>query len=545
MNNPFDYSPDEECNRAFRDLSARLEILNESNNPDDISFIAELRAGKMLGVLIAEDDAGARHTLFAFSGQIGNGEFHRAGFVGPVFDYLLPDGYFKREEHEISLLNDEISRFETEVVAVREKEFRELEISLLSEAEQLRKKYRESKRIRDDIRASGEASESQLSEMIRQSQFEKAELNRLKKRIRTHLAPYEKTLNDALRCLKEMKDCRRARSEALQNWLFDNFKVCNALGMSKSLNEIFADTFPGIPPSGAGECCAPKLLHEAYLQHLTPLKIAEYWYGRPKGGEVRQHGVHYPACRGKCRPVLGWMLQGLDVNPPLDSEDDSAFPKEPEILYSDHRFCVISKPSGMLSVPGKGKAVSAEQWVAAQPGIGNFVKAAHRLDRDTSGLLIIALSPESHKTLQSLFATGMVKKKYTSILEGDYMEKGLRKKGEIKLPLAPDLLDRPRQVVDYAKGKEAVTEYEFTGTANGVSMIDFYPLTGRTHQLRVHAASPHGLDMPVAGDPLYGSKRSCRFHRLMLHARRIEFRYPPEGETFCFEAPVPKEFLLS
>lgn len=544
MNNPFDYTPDEECDQAFRELVVQLDALKECDNPDDISFITELETGKMLGVMIAEDAEGTRHTLFAFSGQIGNGGFYHHGFVGPVFDYLQPDGYFKSEEMEISLLNDEISRFETEVVASRQQEYRDLEGELLSEAEQMRSKYRESKRIRDNLRASGNASVSQLAEMVRHSQFEKAELNRLKKRIRAKLAPYEEALNDTISHLNEMKRCRKLRSEALQKWLFDNFKVCNAYGKSKSLNVIFAATFPGIPPSGAGECCAPKLLHEAYLRHLTPLKIAEYWYGKAKGGEVRTHGTHYPACRGKCRPVLGWMLQGLDVNPPLDSEESISIDKEPELLYSDHRFCVINKPSGMLSVPGKGKAVSAEQWLSEKLGNDCYVRAAHRLDRDTSGILIIALSPETYKSLQTLFATGEVRKKYIALLEGDYRHKGVKPKGTIQLPLSPDWMDRPRQIVDFSTGKEAITDYEFTEITEKGSVVSFYPHTGRTHQLRVHAASPHGLDMPIAGDPLYGSKHTHSVYRLMLHAQRIEFSFPGEVRKFCFEAPVPKEFQL-
>lgn len=539
MNNPFDYIPDDACDEAFRGLTARLEELRKSANPGDIRFIRELDAGKMLGVLIASDDTGVRHTLHAFSGQLGAGGFHHPGFVGPVFDYLQPDGYFKTKEAEISLQNAEVSRYEAGPLASVRADYESARQKADIEIAEYREQCRRSKAERDARRAAGLADDAENAGMIRQSQFEKAELNRLKRRLTADLEPLAARLKDAESRLAAMKEKRRSDSEALQKWLFSNFTLLNARGEIRSLAEIFEETTMMIPPSGAGECCAPKLLQAAYLRGWHPESMAEYWYGRPKDGEVRIHGEHYPACRGKCLPVLGWMLQGLSVTPPLDSDAQPNTSLNPEIIYENDWFCVVDKPSGMLSVPGKGAAVSVQEWLEERYGSDRPVRMAHRLDRDTSGLMIAAFGGESYKVMQSLFATRKVQKTYLADLEGDYEAKGVPRTGCIELPISPDWLDRPRQRVDFENGKEAVTDYEFVCVSEGRSRVMFYPRTGRTHQLRIHAASESGLGMPIAGDPLYGKNGRDGRERLRLHARKLEFTFPADGERYCFESPDP------
>ena len=373
--------------------------------------------------------------------------------------------------------------------------------------------------------------------MTRQSQHEKAELHRLKKRVAVELQPLAAALKEAEARLGEMKEKRRSDSEALQKWLFTNFRLLNARGESRSLSEIFAETPLMIPPSGAGECCAPKLLQAAYLHGWHPESIAEYWYGKGKDGEVRIHGEHYPACRGKCGPVLGWMLQGLSVEPPLDGDRMGAPHEEPEIIYENEWFCIVDKPGGMLSVPGKGRAISVQQWLEERYGADRKVKVAHRLDQDTSGLLIATFGDTAYKVMQSCFATRQVRKTYVALLEGDYESLGIARTGHIDLPLSPDWLDRPRQRVDPEEGKETLTDYEFTGVADGHSRIIFHPLTGRTHQLRVHAASAMGLGMPIAGDRLYGLNKGNGHERLHLHARTLEFTFPIDGRHYRFDSP--------
>lgn len=539
MNNPFDYTPDAGCDKAFQDLNVRLEALKKSDSPDDVNFCRELESGKMLGVLIATDKCGVSHTLYAFSGQLGGFGFYYNGFVGPVFDYLNPDGYFKTKEAEISRQNAEIALFEDRVLSVIRKDYECAKAKMEAEVLEYKKKCQLSKLERDAKRESGAADGNELAAMIRQSQFEKAELRRLKNRIAVNLEPFVANLKRAESKMASLKEQRRQNSESLQKWLFSNFKLLNAKGERRSLSEIFAETSMKIPPSGAGECCAPKLLQAAYLQGWRPVAIAEYWYGKSKCGEVRIHGRHYPACRGKCLPVLGWMLQGLDIEPPLNSDYSSVVVSEPEIIYENQWFCVVNKPSGILSVPGKGAAISVQQWLEGKYGADRDVRMAHRLDQDTSGLLVATFGQLPFKKMQSLFAMRRVKKTYVAELDGDYKAHNIPRCGRIVLSLSPDWLDRPRQRVDPDGGKVAVTDYEFTGIEGCRSRIMFKPVTGRTHQLRVHAASEMGLGLPIAGDRLYGKNTANISGRLLLHAWKIEFVFPMDGRHYSFEAPVP------
>lgn len=539
MNNPFDYIPTAECDEAFRKLVIRLKALKSSENPDNINFCRSIEEGCMLGVLIATDSADERHTLFAFSGQLGDAGFHYPGFVGPVFDYLQPDGYFKTKEKEISCQNRKIAVFEQVELSKATVEYEAVKKRLDEEVDAYREKCRLSKLERAAKRASGGVNDDEKAAMIRRSQFEKAELHRLKKRVAAQLEPLATDLRNAQSHLASMKEKRRSDSEALQKWLFTNFTLLNALGERKTLSEIFADTPIKVPPSGAGECCAPKLLQAAYIRGLVPVAMAEYWYGKAKEGTVRIHGNHYPACRGRCLPILRWMLRGLTVDSPIDMDGGMVITPEPEIIYENQSFCVVNKPSGMLSVPGKGEAVSLQQWLEEKYGPERSVKMAHRLDQDTSGLIIATFGQLPFKVMQSLFAMRRVKKTYMAQLEGNFESCGIIRKGRIELPLSPDWLDRPRQRVDLREGKEAVTDYEFIDVTEDRSRVIFHPLTGRTHQLRVHAASASGLGMPIVGDRLYGKNSGIETTRLHLHSQKIEFTFPIDWRHYCFESPTP------
>lgn len=272
---------------------------------------------------------------------------------------------------------------------------------------------------------------------------------------------------------------------------------------------------------------APKLLQYAFEHRLTPLAIAEFWWGASPKGEIRRHGHYYPACRGKCGPILAHMLQGLDVEP----EPDRACPQAaPELLYEDRWIAAVFKPAGMLSVPGKSEAPSVLDWARERYPAATGPLVVHRLDMDTSGVLLLALTKEAHQNLQAQFKHRTVRKRYVALLEGRIT----LPKGRIELPLRPDLHDRPRQAVDPLHGKPAITEYEVLEFRNGRTRIAFYPLTGRTHQLRVHAAHPAGLDAPILGDRLYGTTAD----RLFLHAERIEFRHPATGDRIAIEKPA-------
>lgn len=315
-------------------------------------------------------------------------------------------------------------------------------------------------------------------------------------------------------------------SQNLQDWLFHQYQLMNARGEVKDLVDIWQSyydkpklrkKFP-MPPGGTGDCCAPKLLQYAYQHGLKPVCMAEFWWGQSTKTELRQHLNYYPACRGKCKPILTWMLQGLEVDP--DPELLGFQKMDIPIVYEDDWLLVVDKPSGLLSVPGRIEQYSVETVMQERYPDS---KVAHRLDMGTSGLLIVAKTPEVYRALQEQFIKHQVKKKYIARLEGRCkMDDGGGKmddgRGRIELPLRPDPMNRPRQVVDMEHGKRAVTDYEFISP----NMVALYPQTGRTHQLRIHCAHPDGLGRPIVGDELYGTKGE----RLMLHAAEIWFRHP-------------------
>ena len=334
-------------------------------------------------------------------------------------------------------------------------------------------------------------------------------------------------------------------SQDLQLWLFHQYRFLNARGETKDLVEVWQDyhssprirqKFP-LPPGGTGDCCAPKLLQYAYQHHLKPVCMAEFWWGESPKSEIRHHGQFYPACRGKCKPVLTWMMQGLDVDP---NPEEAGYPHlTPEIVYEDEVMAVLNKPSGMLSVPGKTDDYSVATWAQER---WSEAMIAHRLDMGTSGLIVIAKTEEAYHHLQEQFASRSVKKKYIAIVEGI----PAKEHDVIDLPLSSDPMNRPLQVVDHEHGKRAITEYRvlakqgdgsFVRQKNRppVSLLALWPHTGRTHQLRMHCAHPEGLGCPILGDELYGRKAD----RLYLQAQAIALIHPTTGKRMHFELPYP------
>ena len=326
-------------------------------------------------------------------------------------------------------------------------------------------------------------------------------------------------------------------SQELQTWLFHQYQLLNARGEVKDLVDVWQEYYNRpkllrkypLPPGGTGDCCAPKLLQYAYQQGLKPLCMAEFWWGETTKTELRHHLNYYPACRGKCKPVLTWMLQGLDVDP--DPELLSFERQELSVVYEDEWLLVVNKPSGLLSAPGRVEEYSVET-IMQQRYPGSMI--VHRLDMATSGLLIVAKTLEVYRNLQEQFVKHQVKKKYLAVLEPlDHLEslenlEILDKRGTISLPLRPDPMNRPRQLVDPEHGKRAVTDYEFLSDR----LVSLWPQTGRTHQLRIHCAHPDGLGRPIVGDELYGTREKGQ--RLMLHAAEIWFRHPVTNEEMHF-----------
>jgi len=515
LNNPFDYEPHPLCLIAADEVRAYI-----ASKPQ---WTEELSAGKMLGVLVCEQADGTLGYLAAYSGQLGGRE-DWPWFVPAVFDYLQPEGHFKQEERRISAMNHRISALEADcnyrqLLSDVQRTMREG-----AEAVETYKRFiQQQKAERDARRQSTTLTAAEEAELIGHSQFQKAELRRIKKRWNDALAAVQERLHPVSQTIEALRRERHERSDQLQRWLFDQSCVSNAQGQYRSLSSIFLNTPQGVPPSGAGECCAPKLLNYAFTHQLRPLAIAEFWYGQSPRMEVRHHGQYYPACQGKCKPILEWMLGSLpssSFHPHLFS-----FPTVAEVGEA----IVISKPTGLLSVCGKDGQPSVESILTERYGRAWMV---HRLDQDTSGLMVVALTREAYHHLQRQFLERTVEKHYTAVLDGIYHG---RPQGTISLPLRPDPDDRPRQVVDPVYGKPAMTDYRVLSTNGGRTIVSLTPHTGRTHQLRMHCAHADGLALPIVGDRLYGRVAD----RLYLHADRLSFNHPVTGERLSFYDPAP------
>lgn len=501
---PFHYSPHPLCRLAAEEVQRYIAQRTE--------WHAELNDGKMFGVLVVEAD-GEIGFLAAFSGNLAGSNSHDY-FVPAVYDMMHPDDVFKRGERDISDINHRIQSLErSSEYQVAKHDFEQA----MSESEAMLKAIKlrlaEGRALRSRQRAEGVCDEAAL---ILASQRENAEAQREKRAIKEHVERAKTHLAGLQAEIDRLKQERQERSAKLQMWLFSQFRMLNAVGEVRDLCDLFAPTAQQIPPAGAGECAAPKLLQYAYKCGMRPIAMAEFWWGASPKGEVRKHGSFYPACNGKCKPILEHMLVGLDVEPnPLVA----IIPDEPNILWEDSDIVAIDKPCGMLSVRGKSGVRSAEEWAQERYPEAMIV---HRLDQSTSGILVIAKNKRAHEALQKQFIKCTVKKSYVALLEGIV----LCKRGEIRLPLKLDYENRPRQMVAQ-DGRPAHTIFEVEGYVAGRTRIRFYPITGRTHQLRVHSAHPDGLNTPIVGDDIYGTGAE----RLMLHAETIEFEHPTTGEV--------------
>lgn len=437
----------------------------------------------------------------------------------PVYDVQEPDGFFRIEEEQISGINRRIEELQADVRYKDCKQRLADETILAGQVlDDIRGRMKAAKVERDRLRSTVTRVDSE--QLIRESQFQKAELKRQKQYWKDHLASLQAEVEVFETEIERLKAERKTRSAALQQWLFKQFRMLNARGEERDLCNLFKDTVQKTPPAGAGECAAPKLLQYAYRNGWQPLAMAEFWWGDSPKNEIRRHGYYYPACKGKCGPILKHMLQGLHVEKnPL--ETDMHWGTELEIMYEDEWLSVVNKPAGMLSVPGKSDIDSVYGRVRRMYPEATGPMVVHRLDMATSGLMLVAKTKEVHQNLQAQFKNRTVCKRYVAWLDG-IVEK---KEGHIELPLRPDPEDRPRQVVDAVHGKPAVTDYAVLHYDSGRTFISFIPKTGRTHQLRVHSAHPLGLNAPIVGDELYGK----RADRLYLHAEYLGFIHPVSG----------------
>jgi tRNA pseudouridine32 synthase/23S rRNA pseudouridine746 synthase len=525
---PFFYEPHPLSIIAAQELQKHLESQTEWQHNFGLDPSKDgLVISKMFGVLVVKDKSGKLGYLAAFSGKLAEKNHHR-GFVPPIYDMLEVNSFYKKEEKVLNECTKAIDLLEQDKeFLVAQKTLEETKVNKVKELAEQKEKMRLAKKERKIKREAGQknlSTEEFLSLKKRLSQ-ESIKLNYYYKDLQKYcdekIRKAETDVNKYLSKIALLKKERKNKSSILQARLFDQYQFLNADGTTESLVNIFKETPAKKPPAGAGECAAPKLLQYAYLHNLKPIAIAEFWWGQSPSSQIRKHRQFYPACRSKCEPILGHMLKGLAVeeNPMLTNP---ALGKEISIVYEDEDIAVVNKPAEFLSVPGKNIKDSVYARVKALYPEATGPLIVHRLDQSTSGLMIIAKNKDVHKDLQKQFQNRTIKKKYVAVIEGIPKEK----KGTIELPLRVDLDNRPHQLVCYDHGKSAKTQWKLVEILSDRSKVNLYPITGRTHQLRVHAAHPDGLNMPIVGDDLYGT----RSDRLLLHAARIEFIHPTSKE---------------
>lgn len=522
---PFYYEPHPLTELAAKDLQDYLENEFNGNHNFGLDESREgLIIGKMFGVLVIQDKEGKLGYLSAFSGKLAGSNEHEK-FVPPVFDMLKESSFFLQQEEILNEMNRKIEILE------KNPEFLRLKLDLEKYAQEsteeisaFKNGMKENKANRKKIREAMDSSVSE-AELIKESNLDQFKFRMLKESWKQVLDEFQLKITSFESQIEKLKKERRAKSSALQNQLFEQYSFLNQSGKTKSLGAIFAETVFEKPPAGAGECATPKLLQYAFLHNLKPLAFAEFWWGASPKSEIRKHGNFYPACSGKCRPILRHMLEGMEIdeNPLLKN---LAKDKQIEIIYEDDAFLIVNKPAELLSVPGI--EIQDSVYTRLQEILNPIEPLIiHRLDMSTSGILVVAKTKQAHKNIQHQFLKRTVVKRYTALLDGTLENE----EGEIQLPLRGDITDRPRQMVCFENGKKAITQWKKIETKNGKTKVHFWPLTGRTHQLRMHSAHELGLNASIVGDDLYGNPAE----RLYLHAAYLEFKHPTTHEIVKFE----------
>jgi tRNA pseudouridine32 synthase/23S rRNA pseudouridine746 synthase len=519
---PFDNQPHPLARQAASDLQRQLTGLTDKLHQFHVPH-----GGKMLGVLVVRDHHGALGYLAGFSGMLGN-RWYVDGFVSPVFDQhrflpLLASGESTIENLDTAM--QQVLHSEDYRTAVTE----EARMQRESQADitALRQQHQRQRQRRHELRLNCADDATLMQKLAAQSRNDKLVRQQLQQSARQQLQSAAERVQPFNQQLNALRQQRKAYSAKLQRQLFDCYRIASLGAESVSLRSLFRDK---LPPGGAADCAAVKLLSTAIHSQLTPVCLAEFWWGADQG--LRRHGRYYPACRSKCRPILPHMLQGVAVTVPAHEAAVEFPPQQPEFVFEDDSLVVLAKPAGMLSVPGQTITDSVETRLRARfPSTDNKTLLLHRLDQATSGLMVAAKSAKSYKQLQHQFQRRLVEKIYIANLAAT----ALPAQGEITLPLRVDLDDRPRQRVCREYGKPSLTRFRVLCTGGHTSTVEFKPVTGRTHQLRIHAAHPQGLNAPIVGDVLYGSAAD----RLHLHAASLAFTHPLSGERMCFTLPVP------
>lgn len=503
-----------------------------SDDPDNI-------IGKMFGVLLVRNSQGEIGFISAFSGKLAK-QTLVPGFVPPVFDLLAKDSFFLAEQVTINMLNEKIETLENAPeLLVLTQELNALETKNTQQISELRNELIENRKTRKIRRQNLQnnidptVTNNGLNELAEQSVYDKWRLKDLTEQSLLSITQLQAKVNELVEHITALKLQRKKQSADLQSRIFSQYRFLNKDLATKSLVDIFAETALKIPPAGAGECAAPKLLQYAFQQNLTPLAMAEFWWGASPKSEIKQHQQYYPACMGKCQPILKHMLAGMQLDENLLIRNYGEG-KKLDIIYQDEDILIVNKPTEFLSVPGKEISDSVYQRIKQKYPAATGPLIVHRLDMSTSGLMVIALNPQANKYLQKQFIQREVHKQYVALIEGV----PLLDEGEINLPLQGDYYDRPKQIVCRQDGKPAKTFWQVLERYpdKNQTRVLLTPHTGRTHQLRVHCAHAQGLNMPIVGDDLYGTREK----RLHLHAQSLSITHPVSLEVMIFK--VDAEF---
>ncbi|WP_233899092.1 RluA family pseudouridine synthase [Tenacibaculum piscium] len=534
---PFYYEPHPLCKLATKEVINYLKNQTDFNHNFGIDPSKKgLPIGKMFGVLVVENQQKEIGYITAVSGKLGETNTHLK-FVPPVYDMLVKDSYYLQEKNNLIKFDGKLKKLKEnteyqKLINVYNSENEKAIIDIHQKKETL-KIAKNNRRLKRE-KAIGELSEEAYlilkNTLSKESLEAKHFFNNVNRYWKHRLKPIKEELLVFTDEIKLLKEKHKAMSIALQVYISEQYQFLNIKKEAKNLKELFSETSVQNLPAGSGECTAPKLLQYAFLNDLKPIAMAEFWWGKSPNKEIRKHEQFYPACQGKCKPILTHMLKGIemDTNPLLENP---AIGKELETIFEDDQLIVICKPADFLSVPGIHIQDSVYTRIKQQVKNISGPIIVHRLDMATSGLLVLAKNKEAHKILQNQFITKTVQKKYTALLDGIITENS----GTITLPLRVDLEDRPRQLVCYEHGKTAKTNWEVVERKNGKTKISFYPISGRTHQLRVHAAHSLGLNTPILGDDLYGKKSD----RLYLHSDTLSFYHPITKEKMIFSKKAP------
>lgn len=510
-------------------------ILQQRLMSDQLQAAMKSECGKMFGILVVRDRHGEVGFLSAFSGMLF-GHWQFPGFVPPLFEQAEQDRFLPAGRAELAELSEQLQRLETSMhdsnLLLQITRLQQQRDQALAEMKQrhlaARNARREQRQALTILRDSSEQQRG-MAALALASQHHKREATNARAHWDKKLQGLQQQLELHQQKIRQIRNARSENSRMLHKQVFATYRLGNRLHEQQPISRFYTDA---MPPAGSGDCAGPKLIHYAHQQQLQPLAMAEFWWGASPSTGVRHHGHYYPACRGKCRPILPFMLRGLDVEPE-PCHGLAMTTSRIEIIYEDDHLLVVNKAAGLMSTPGREIEDSVFSRLALRYPQTAELTLVHRLDMDTSGLLLVAKDLRTNKQLQKQFIERSVEKCYEAVLTKRLPAQP--DQGRIELPLRVDLDDRPRQMVCYQHGKTAATRWRIIARKNNTTRIWFYPETGRTHQLRVHASHRDGLNAAIIGDGLYGLPAE----RLMLHARRLCFTHPVSRERMVFELPAP------